>query len=302
MPKVSVGLPVYNGQRYLAKTLDSLLNQTFDDFEIIISDNASTDDTNAICRDYAARDSRIRYYRNETNIGAMRNHNLTFQRSSGIYFRWNGNDDICQPQYLERCVTVLDNDPSVVLSHSRTRLIGEDDTDLIYDQSSGLFTDKEGLVRIEKPDRIFAESSDAFTRFRDALVSITTCHHILGLMRSDVLRRTNLFGSYYRADRALLIEVSLYGRFQEVPEELFLKREHRLNSRGLPEHGKVRWAGRSTLMSRVFPKGQEYRQIVSAVLRSPLSPAEKAKFIGFGLTKASSRIIRATAALRSRPA
>ncbi len=78
MPAVSIGLPVYNGDNFLAEAIDSILRQTMEDFELIISDNASTDRTEEICREYAAGDSRIRYYRNESNLGAMANYNLVF--------------------------------------------------------------------------------------------------------------------------------------------------------------------------------------------------------------------------------
>src|SRR5207244_10480282 len=108
MPRVSIGVPVYNGERYIAETLDSLLAQTFEDFELIISDNASHDRTEGICRAYAAKDSRIRYVRNSTNLGAARNYRLAVELSSGEYFRWANCDDLFAPTSLSRCVEVLD--------------------------------------------------------------------------------------------------------------------------------------------------------------------------------------------------
>ena len=114
-PRVSIGLPVYNGERFLARAIDSLLAQDFVDFELVISDNASTDGTGEISRDYAARDPRIRYHRNERNIGAVGNFNRTLDLASGEYFKWAAHDDWCAPQFLGRCVEVLDDDPSTVL-------------------------------------------------------------------------------------------------------------------------------------------------------------------------------------------
>jgi glycosyltransferase involved in cell wall biosynthesis len=123
---VSIGLPVYNGARYLREALDSLLSQTFDDFELIICDNASTDDTGTIARDYAARDSRIRYYRNETNIGAPRNFNRAFALSERRYFKWASYDDALTPTFIQACVDVLDRDPGVVLVFTRGQIIDPD--------------------------------------------------------------------------------------------------------------------------------------------------------------------------------
>jgi glycosyltransferase involved in cell wall biosynthesis len=122
---VSVGVPVYNGARYVARTLDSLLAQTLTDFELIITDNASTDATESICRDYAQRDSRIRYHRADTNLGVVRNFNWCVELARGEYFHWHAADDMAAPTLLEKCVAVLDADPSVVLAFARTMLIDE---------------------------------------------------------------------------------------------------------------------------------------------------------------------------------
>ena len=97
-PRVSVGIPVFNGERFLAETIESILAQTFKDFEIVISDNASTDRTEEICRSYAARDPRIRYNRNDTNRGAAWNHNRVFELARGEYFKWQSHDDFCAPR------------------------------------------------------------------------------------------------------------------------------------------------------------------------------------------------------------
>ena len=92
-PRISIGMPVYNGEQFLAGALDSVLTQDFEDFELIISDNASEDGTQKICLDYAARDRRIRYYRNEMNIGGSRNHSRVFELSAAEYFKWAHYDD-----------------------------------------------------------------------------------------------------------------------------------------------------------------------------------------------------------------
>src|SRR5687768_11197719 len=122
-PRLSIGLPVYNGERYLQGAIESLLSQTFDDFELIICDNASTDRTQSICTAFAARDPRVRYFRNDRNVGAAGNFNLAFRRSRGRYFKWAAHDDLHEPDYLARCVAALDADPSAVLCQTATRVI-----------------------------------------------------------------------------------------------------------------------------------------------------------------------------------
>lgn len=106
-PLVSIGMPVYNGERYIRQALDSLLAQDYANFELIISDNVSTDGTQGICLEYAARDERIRYYRNETNLGALRNFNRVFELSSGKYFMWAAHDDVWNPAYVQEVLALL---------------------------------------------------------------------------------------------------------------------------------------------------------------------------------------------------
>ena len=103
-PRVSIGLPIYNGENLVIETLDSFLSQTFSDFEVIISDNGSIDRTQQICEDYAAKDGRIKYYRNLKNLGVAPNLNRVFELSSGEYFKWADHDDLLAPDFLLRCV------------------------------------------------------------------------------------------------------------------------------------------------------------------------------------------------------
>ena len=124
--KVSIGMPIYNGEKYLSGALDSLLNQDFKDFEIIISDNASTDYTQRVCLDYSARDKRIKYYKSEVNKGAIWNFNQTFMLSRGEYFMWASCHDIWKPAYISRCVEVLEQESAVVLCYSSADCIGTD--------------------------------------------------------------------------------------------------------------------------------------------------------------------------------
>lgn len=124
-PRVSLGIPVFNGEKYLALTLDSILAQTYTDFEVVISDNGSTDGTQQICESYAAKDKRIKYHRNPTNIGIAPNFNRALELSSGEYFKWTDYDDLLAPEFVAKCVDGLDQYPDAAVCFPKTRLIDE---------------------------------------------------------------------------------------------------------------------------------------------------------------------------------
>ena len=208
MTKVSIGLPVYNGEPFLRETLDAILAQTYRDFELIISDNASTDATAQICRQYAFNDKRIRYYPMEENIGASRNFNRVFQLSSGQYFKWAAHDDLIASSYLAQCVEVLDRDRSVVLCYSQVQIINE----------RGQFLQDYNL-------KLHTDSVNPATRFRE-LLSQHLCYPIFGLIRASILRNTSLMGNYGHTDGVLLASIALQGKFSEIPEPLFFSRNH----------------------------------------------------------------------------
>lgn len=208
-PRVSIGMPVYNGERFLQEALDSILAQTFQDFELIISDNASTDRTQEICRAYVAKDQRIRYYCNTQNLGAAWNFNRVFELSQGEYFKWAAYDDTCAPTFIEQCIQVLDQQPSVVLCHSQTRII-----------------DEHGQVLENYDCKLNTHSPKPHKRFGDLILKRHACFQLFGVMRANVLRMTSGHGAYVGGDRILLAELGLFGQFHEVPEYLFFRRDH----------------------------------------------------------------------------
>lgn len=208
--RVSIGLPVYNGERFLREALDSLLAQTYSDFDLVISDNASTDQTEAICRAYAGKDRRVRYYRNKENIGAAYNYRRVFELSNAKYFKWATADDLCEPQHLARCAAVLDSDPSVVLAYPKARFIDEDGRVLdVHDPGWDL------------------QSEAAHERLRYVLFAGHWVNAIYGLMRADALSRTRLLASYPGGDYRVLTELVLLGKFVELRDYFFLRRLHR---------------------------------------------------------------------------
>ena len=208
-PRLTIGLPVYNGEPFVTETLESLLGQTYGDFELIVSDNCSTDRTEAICRRYARRDPRIRYVRQARNIGAAPNHNFVAQQACGELFKWSSADDLCARDFLQRCIEALDQCPDVVLAHSWTALI----------DSVGAITEA-----VEYPSDTGALRAP--DRFRTMLEGARGSDDYGGVVRLRVLRQTPLFGSHHFADRTLFTELALRGRFYHVPDWLHFRRDH----------------------------------------------------------------------------
>jgi glycosyltransferase involved in cell wall biosynthesis len=211
-PLISIGMPVYNGDLYLEKAIDAILQQTFTDFELIISDNASSDRTSKICLNYADRDSRIRYYRNETNLGAAKNYNRVFELARGEYFKWAAHDDWCAPEYLEKCLEILQRESSIILCYTKAYLVKEQENNL------SIYTEDDLNIRASKPHERLYKLLDTY--------GWNHVPQVFGLMRTDVLKKTLLIANYPHADRVLLAELALLGEFCELPDRLFYRRVH----------------------------------------------------------------------------
>jgi len=227
-PTVTVALPVFNGERFIAESIESVLGQDFEDFELVINDNASTDRTAAICEPYVARDSRVRFFRNEANVGLAANFNRACKHSRGRYFKWHAADDLLGQGYLRLCVDALERDPSVVLVTPRARLVEADGrTPLAFDDEAGVYpTSYAG--RLIAPQAGFV-SSDPTVRFRTVLVAMrgeALNNYIYGLTRQELLRGVPLFQTFVGADKVLLARLSLAGTLLELPDDLFIWRHH----------------------------------------------------------------------------
>jgi len=259
IPRISVGLPVFNGENYLEEALSSILVQTYQDFEIIISDNASTDKTAEICRAYADKDSRIRYFRNKENRGGADNFNRVFELASGEYFKWAAHDDLCAPEFLEQCIEVLDREANVVLCYPRTILINE------HGEFQGYYAD--GLeLRSPKPHE----------RFRHFFDTQGVCHAIYGVMRSSALRLTRLEGYFSMADRVLLGELVLHGEFRELPAYLFYRRIHPLiSTASMSDRELAGWYDLRKKGKIVLPKWRRLVEYFRSINRAPLSWSQR---------------------------
>jgi hypothetical protein len=227
MAVVTVGVPVYNGENYLAETLTSLLAQSLKEFSIVISDNASTDRTSEICRSFQKRDGRIRYFRNDQNIGAAGNFNRVVELCDAPLFHGGACDDLYHPRFLERCVEALDRDPGLVLSYTRTKMIDEEGRPLFFDRERNCYLDSYGDFLMRPVPVHIGTSGSPEMRFREVLWPMGWSLPLSGVIRKETLLKTALYRNYYGADKVLLAELALQGRFHQVREELFNKRVHR---------------------------------------------------------------------------
>jgi glycosyltransferase involved in cell wall biosynthesis len=259
-PLVSIGLPVFNGERFLPQAVESLLNQTYRNIELIISDNASTDATAEICRRYAAADDRVRYSRLPENIGGVPNANRLVSLASGTYYMLAADDDVWQPTYVERCVRCLEEDPSVVLACSEMAII-----------------DETGAVQREVKFPRVADSPRPAVRLSEFTDIFTITDAAYGVTRADAVRQTPLFLIHPGHDRIYLAELALRGRIVRIPEYLYLRREHpRRSVQAYPSlRERYAWLSPSHKAKRVFPHWAYLRGFASAVARVPLELRDK---------------------------
>jgi glycosyltransferase involved in cell wall biosynthesis len=253
-PCLSIGLPVYNGELYLSSAIGSILAQNFTDYELIIVDNASTDTTAEISQAFAARDPRVRYYRNPDNIGAADNFNRAFQLARGRYFKWSAHDDVLDPTFLEKCIAILENDPTIVLCYSRACRINE------------------AGERVGTYDYEMAVSdSSPYVRFHDLIMTQHFCIAIFGVVRREVLAKTPLIQKYVGSDRNLIAELALHGRLYEIDEYLFDRRDHALAStRAFGIYKRLSWFDPKRARRLHFPAWRVGVEYARSVLRAPL--------------------------------
>jgi glycosyltransferase involved in cell wall biosynthesis len=267
-PKVTLGMPVYNGQVYIKQTLDSIVSQKFQDFELIISDNGSLDSTREICEAYAAKDKRIRFYPHSENRGAAWNYNYVLNLAKGEYFKWVAHDDVLGEDFLRRCVEVLDQSPDVVLVHSKTVII-----------------DDQGKETHKLEEDLYLDSPSPATRFnqyqrirrRKARMEKWESNPIFGLMRTSKLRKTPGLSRFLQHDIILLGELSMLGKFDIVPEYLFYHRYHSEMSHVANKTDKERlaWFDPTNKSKLQFPKLRQFFEYLKAINRVSMSKHEK---------------------------
>lgn len=283
-PRVGIGMPVYNGAQYIRQAIESHLAQTLGDFELVITDNQSTDGTEAICREYAALDRRVRYVRNEINLGGPGNFTRAFSHCRGVYHKWSTADDWWDPTFLAKAVEVLDRDAETILVYPRT-----------------VFVDDAGNETDRYEDMLHLRDERPSARFKKLYGTITLCQAHLGVIRREAMARTALMGSELASDIRFLAELSLYGMFYVLPEYLFYRRFHHTSSswdrtsmdRQIAYYAPQRSGFR-------FHTWRRYGHLLTAVARAPISTREKlraARYLARLIRGQRSRLLRELAAL-----
>jgi glycosyltransferase involved in cell wall biosynthesis len=262
-PPVTIGLPVYNGERFLPAAIDSILGQTYGDFALVVSDNASTDASLEIARDYARRDARVSVVATDVNHGAAWNYNRVVAEARSRYFKWAAADDEIAPTCVERSLAVLESSPAdVVLVYPRTQVI-----------------DEHGAAVGEIEDRLASPpGSPPHVRLRKVVLNVVYGNGIFSLVRSDALRRTRLHGNYPTADYVLLAELALTGEFAELAEPLFRRRLHGGTSMAANPTPELlaQWLDPRRKPAR-SPGLHLFREHLAGIRHAQLEPAERAR-------------------------
>lgn len=264
MPLVSVGVPVYNGEKYLEQALSSLVQQTHRDLEVIVSDNGSTDRTSEIALEYASSDARLRYHRQPSNLGAAGNYNFTLAQARGDYFMWNAHDDVRHVRFLETALQAFSEHQGA---------------SCVFSRSASIDTNGDLRHEMRRPDHLI--DKDVAHRMRAALASRHPGLVIFGLIPRDLLVRTGQHGDYPGADRVLAVELALAGELVEIPEVMFFNRDHpdryvRIKNRAdSSARLQEAWWDPRRADRMVFPAWSRLEGYLRAVRQAPLTRRER---------------------------
>jgi glycosyltransferase involved in cell wall biosynthesis len=264
-PRISVGMPLYNREKFVGAAIEAHLRQTYGDFELIITDNASTDRGPEICQAYAAKDPRVKYYRNAQNLGATGNFRRAFELATGEFFRWNPSDDLISPNLLQRAVDILDHDPSIFVAYARTKLIdGEGNPIGDFD---------EGLHQMDDRPSI---------RWKGVQKNLRLGNLHYGLYRADKFGKTGLLRNYIGGDFPLIAEMVLYGKFFEIPDAFFYRRMHEGASSAMKTSTDVMAFFDPQKRQKLFLYNWTHLGAnLRSVARAPISLGEKLRIYGF---------------------
>ncbi len=208
---VSIGMPVFNGGATIANALDSLLTQTYTDFELLISDNASTDQTGDVCRRYAQKDKRITYVRQKKNMGIGWNFSYVLKQSRGEYFMWASADDMWAPEFISENLKSFEHNDAIIGSMSKIRFL-------------------DGTEPPINSYPLMGNMADNIIRYLRAPY-FQYCLH--SLYKREILCRCYDDVNFYGHDWEIVIKTLAYGKYQVVDKILFLKGCHGLSTRGI---------------------------------------------------------------------
>jgi glycosyltransferase involved in cell wall biosynthesis len=289
-PLVSIGLPVYNSEKFIGRAIDSALSQTLEAHELVISDNASTDHTEEICRGFASKDGRIRYFRNTENVGIALNFAKTVHASRGIYFKWLASDDFMSPLFLERCVKLFDAQPSLSIATGRMLFADENSEILKADLlGSNRTAYGEKLIWVEPPPELFSDRPSV--RYSGALSSARFnlfAALYYGLVPGDLMRSVRPVGFHIGAEKTFLLQLLLRGRVGFIEEDLHFRGMH-------PDHFGA--SNRPKMLRGLNPNEQrkialsafdQLAAYVRVIQEAPISNSEKTRCLVHVVSRALS--------------
>jgi len=222
--KLSIGMPVYNAEKFLQNRLDSLLSQTFSDFELIISDDASTDLTSEICKEYISKDNRIQYIRQEKNIGMSANFHFVLNKANGEYFFWAAQDDITLPGFIEKNIEALDKNKNLICSVSKIKFIGKIIDELAITKKDSIF--KKIKKRITKKlvnVNTQSISGNYENKVRIVLSNSGSTLAQYGIYRTEILKKSVELPGFHGDESAIVLSALKYGDINVIDEFLIHK-------------------------------------------------------------------------------
>lgn len=261
-PRLTVGVPVYNGERFLPAALDSLLSQTVGDMVILVGDNASIDSTADIIGEYAARDSRVRHVRHPQNLGAANNYRVLCEMAETEFFRWLAADDCSEPRFHEVCLAALAEHSDGVLAYPRVMMIDAEGSHL------GEYEEGMHLPHDSPSERLFA-----------LLRNLRLVNALYGVSRTKVLKRTRLLRAFRGSDITFLAELCLHGKIIEVPEPLMLRRMHEESFTSMTREEQLEFNNPGQTQTVELYLWRHLVEYVRATLRAPVGARERARLL-----------------------
>ena len=252
--KVSIGLPIYNSEKFIHKKLDSLLGQTFTDFEIIISDNASTDLTSKICEEYAKKDKRLHYFQQNENIGVWRNYDFVLQKAKYEYFLWSAVDDIMLPQFLEETIKILESDEKIACCISKIRLFGKTTDELEIKSNDSML--KKKIKKIKKEFgylNTFPASGSYEKRVKEYIKNLRHNQIFYGVFRTNQIKQAYVTDSFLWKEGCIMLNILKFGELFVVDKVLMNVYDGGMSRRGMLGVTKQMHCG---LVTTLFPMYQ----------------------------------------------
>ena len=234
-PLVTIGIPVFNGEKFLKRRLDSILDQTYKNFEVIISDNASIDNTSKICQNIIKKEKNIHYHLQKKNIGYVNNFNYLIKNASGEYFVIAAVDDIWEPTFLEKNVNILQSNNNIVGSIGKVEYFGRSK---IKHKSSGSIQVLKKIARKQNVnilEKHVQSTSGGFNQKIDEYLRFNQGSFVYGLFRTNAVQKNIIPGPLAAWDLAFILNILKFGDLHVIDEILFHKFAGGLSVKGIIE-------------------------------------------------------------------